>query len=105
MPDPSITAFRDHWKRISRIKEIVCTHYGVEVSIINSRAKPEEVSNARQVGMWISHVLCGGMAHIIAKHFNRTKNSVRYTIRTMEGRLGVDKKLKEAVDALTDKCR
>lgn len=91
--------------RITRIKTVVCLHYGINVDQVNSRAKPQEVNEARQVSIWISHKLCNAMDHIISKSFKRTRASIKYSIKTINNRLEVVKGFRDLVDMLTDKCK
>lgn len=107
MSDPQLQSIgiRECTKRINRIKSIVCAYYGVTPSMVDSRAKPQEVAEARQVSIWISHKLCNGMYHIIAKLFGRTRGSVKYTVKTINNRIEVVKGFRDLVDMLTSKCQ
>jgi chromosomal replication initiation ATPase DnaA len=98
-------SLREGTRLINSIKGVVCAHYGVTVNAVDSRAKPQEVNEARQISMWISHKLCNGMVHIISKSFKRTRTSVRYTLKSVGNRIEVVKGYKDLVDMLEEKCQ
>jgi len=68
---------------ITKIKHVVCLHYGVTLEEINSRCRRRPVVQARQVAMYLIRMCTDITLWGIAKAFNRTHNAVVNAMRVI----------------------
>lgn len=82
------------------IAEAVASHYGVKPDLLFTKSRKREISDARQVVMYLAKKLANMPLTKIGHRIDRTHATVIYACRNIEERLGIEKKLAADIDAI-----
>lgn len=78
----------------------VAIHFKVKPDSLFTATRKREVSDARQVVMYLAKKLVGLSYKSIGMHFGRTHATVMYACRTIEERLQINKELRQSIDTI-----
>ncbi len=82
------------------ITEGVAAFYGINPDKIFTKSRKREVSDARQIVMYLARKM-GNMSLVgIGKHLDRTHATVNYACRMIEERMELEKQLRDDIDAI-----
>ncbi|MCC8117136.1 MAG: chromosomal replication initiator protein DnaA [Bacteroidales bacterium] len=82
------------------IAEEVCSYYGIDPDLLFTKTRRREVSDARQVVMYLAKEIAKMPLVSIGHHLDRTHATVNYACRTIEERLAIDKQLQTDIAAI-----
>ncbi len=87
------------------ISEAVASYFKINPDIIFTKTRKREISDARQMIMYLSKKLAGMSFKSIGNKLGRTHATVLYACNNIDERLPIDKDLRTAVDAITEIIR
>lgn len=87
------------------ILNLLCRYYKVQAEEITSRSRRKNITQTRNIGMYLFRRLTDYPLVAIGRVFNRNHATVLYAINTLEQKLKVDNKLKLQVEFLTNQLR
>lgn len=87
------------------VSEAVASYFKLSPEVIFSKTRKREISDARQMIMYLSKKLAGMSLKGIGNKLGRTHATVLYACNNIEERLTVDKELRATVNAITDIIR
>ena len=82
------------------ISQAVTSHYGLSDDVLFTKMRKREVSDARQVVMYLAKKLIQMPLTIIGQHLGRSHSTVIYACNNIEERIAVDKKLSADINAI-----
>ncbi len=85
------------------IAEEVCAYYNIDPDLLFTKTRKREVSDARQVVMFLAKDVAKMPLVSIGHHLDRTHATVNYACRTIEERLAIDKQLQADISAIRAK--
>jgi chromosomal replication initiator protein len=89
---------------IEEIQRIVCNHYNIPEDLIRAKNRKKEVSQARQISMYISKNMTNSSYKTIGLHFGgRDHSTVVHAIQTIAKAQKTDKKIKNDLKTLEQK--
>jgi chromosomal replication initiator protein len=95
---------RDKTKIISlnMIEKVVCDYYKVAQQDIRGKSRKQEISNARQVAMYLSKHLTNSSLKTIGQHFGgRDHSTVIHAVNTIDKEQNTSQELRRNIDELT----
>ena len=78
----------------------VSAYYGIEPDALFTKSRKREISDARQMVMYLAKKLVNMPLTAIGHHIARTHATVIYAIRNIDERLAVERKLQEDLSAI-----
>ncbi len=75
------------------ITEAVCSYYGIDVDLLFTKTRRREVSDARQVVMYLAKTMAKMPLVDIGRKLDRTHATVNYACKTIEERMPIEKQL------------
>ncbi|OPZ73438.1 MAG: Chromosomal replication initiator protein DnaA [bacterium ADurb.Bin478] len=89
---------------IEGIQKITADHFGFPDDLMRAKTRKKEISQARQIAMYLSKILTDSSLKTIGLHFGgRDHSTVIHAIQCMEQALLSDEKIKEAISLLKNK--
>ncbi len=89
---------------IELIQKITADHFGFPDDLMRAKTRKKEISQARQIAMYLSKTLTDSSLKTIGLHFGgRDHSTVIHAIQCMELALLSDDKIKEAISLLKNK--
>ncbi len=89
---------------IELIQKITADHFGIPDDLMRAKTRKKEISQARQIAMYLSKLLTDSSLKTIGLHFGgRDHSTVIHAIQCMEQALLSDEKTKEAISLLKNK--
>ena len=82
------------------IAEKVCEHYNIDTDLIYGKSRKREISDARQVVMFMAKKHTQLSSTNIGLRLSRNHATVLHACKTIEERLSVDKQLQEDIDKI-----
>ncbi len=82
------------------IAEEVCSYYNIDPDLLFTKTRRREVSDARQVVMYLAKEVAKMPLVAIGHHLDRTHATVNYACHTIEERLAIDKQLQADIAAI-----
>lgn len=82
------------------IANAVATHFKVKTDSLFTSTRKREISDARQVVMYLAKKLMDLSYQNIGTHFGRTHATVMYAYRTIDERLQINKELRCSIDTI-----
>lgn len=79
----------------------VCSYYNVEQSLVFTSSRKREISDARQMVMYLAKQLAKMSFKAIGQRLGRSHATVLYGCRQIEERIPYEKQLQEASDTIT----
>ncbi len=89
-------------KTLTQIEAITCRVFDIEPQEMKSRTRRREISEARQVAMYLSRVHTGKSLYRIGIHYNRDHATVLYSYRHIRDLIQFDSELREKVGTAND---
>lgn len=87
------------------VSEAVASYYKINPDAIFTKTRKREISDARQMIMYLSKKMVGMSFKSIGNKLGRTHATVLYACNNIDERLTVDKELRAAVDAIMELIR
>ncbi|MCL4168906.1 UNVERIFIED_CONTAM: hypothetical protein GTU68_028518 [Idotea baltica] len=86
---------------IENIKNVVATHYKLDVELLNSTSRKREIVMARQISMYLAREYTKHSYGRIGSYFGgKDHSTVMYSIKSVKNMLDVDKQFSEVVNIL-----
>ena len=82
------------------IVEAVSAHYGINSDLMYTKSRKREISDARQVVMYLAKKIAKLPLTTIGNKIDRTHATVLYACQTIEARIGLEKKLAADIDSI-----
>lgn len=83
------------------VTQAVCTYFKINVDALFTKSRKREISDARQMVMYMSKKLVGLSLKNIGTKLGRTHATVIYACRNIEERLPLERDLRQSVDAIS----
>ena len=90
---------------IEHIAETVCSHYNIDVDLLYGKSRKREISDARQVVMYLAKKLTQLSSTNIGLRLSRNHATVLHACKTIEERLTVDKELRDDINAIENEFK
>lgn len=91
---------------ISKIQEVVCDYYNLEVNDIQTKSRKRVVVQARQVAMYLARKYTKNSLTAIGELIgNRDHATVLHACKTVAEQSEIDKELKQSLDSIEEKLR
>lgn len=87
------------------IAETVCSHYDIDNDLLFGKSRKREISDARQVVMYLAKNMTGLSSTNIGTRLSRTHATVLHACKTIEERLSVEKKLQDELSQIQNEIR
>lgn len=82
------------------VADAVASHYGIETDLLFTKSRKREISDARQVVMYLAKKLVKMPLTVIGNRISRTHATVIYACRNIEERLSLEKQLADDINAI-----
>lgn len=91
---------------ISKIQEVVCDYYNLEVNDIQTKSRKRVVVQARQVAMYLARKYTKNSLTAIGELIgNRDHATVLHACKTVAEQSEIDKELRQSLDSIEEKLR
>ncbi len=87
---------------VTRIRDIICSHFSLEVKQICSRSRKKEIALPRQIAMYLSRKYTDCSLQVIGKEFNRDHATVLHSVRKIERQMKISSKFRSQMEYLTN---
>ena len=87
------------------IAETVCSHYNIDVDSLYGKSRKREISDARQVVMYLAKKLTQLSSTNIGLRLSRNHATVLHACKNIEERLSVEKDLREELEAIENEFK
>ena len=87
------------------ITETVCSHYNIDVDLLYGKSRKREISDARQVVMYLAKKLTQLSSTNIGLRLSRNHATVLHACKNIEERLSVEKDLREELEAIENEFK
>ena len=87
------------------ISEAVAAHYGIDSDLLFTKTRKREISDARQIVMYLAKKIVKMPTTAIGQRISRTHATVIYACRNIEERLSLEKKLAADIQAIEESIR
>ena len=87
------------------IAEVVSAHYGIESDLIYGKTRKREISDAREVVMYLAKKFTKLSTPMIGRKLQRTHATVLHACKTIEGRISVEKQIQDDLAAIEMELR
>ena len=87
------------------IAETVCSHYNIDVDLLYGKSRKREISDARQVVMYLAKKLTQLSSTNIGLRLSRNHATVLHACKNIEERLSVEKDLREELEAIENEFK
>lgn len=91
---------KSHQVNFEMIADAVAGHYGIEPDLLFTKTRKREVSDARQVVMYLAKKMAHMSTTAIGNRISRTHATVIYACRNIEERLPLEKKLAQDIQSI-----
>ncbi len=82
------------------VVECVCAHYNIEIDNLYSKTRKREISDARQLVMYLAKKFTNMSYTAIGTRLKRTHATILYAVNSIEGRMAIDHKLQDDISQL-----
>ncbi|MDE6497623.1 MAG: chromosomal replication initiator protein DnaA, partial [Muribaculaceae bacterium] len=82
------------------VTQAVCDHYGIDPDLIFTKSRKREISDARQVIMFLAKKIMKMPFTAIGARLGRTHATVMYSCKNIEDRLPMEKQLSDDLNAI-----
>ncbi|MDE6285622.1 MAG: chromosomal replication initiator protein DnaA, partial [Muribaculaceae bacterium] len=82
------------------LTQAVCDHYGIDSDLIFTKSRKREISDARQVIMYLAKKIMKMPFTAIGVRLGRTHATVMYSCKNIEDRLPMEKQLSDDIMAI-----
>ncbi len=82
------------------VTQAVCSHFGLEPDAMFTKTRKREISDARQIVMYLAKKMVGMSLKNIGTKLGRTHATVIYACRNIEERMPIDKELRASIDSI-----
>ena len=82
------------------IAQAVAAHYGIDADLLFTKTRKREISDPRQVLMYLAKKIAKMSTTTIGNRISRSHATVIYACNNIEERLGVEKKLVQDIQAI-----
>ncbi len=89
-----------HQVKFEMVADAVASHYHISVDLLFTKSRRREVSDARQVVMYLAKKLVKMPLTTIGQRLDRSHATVIYGCQTIENRIVTEKKLASDIDAI-----
>ena len=89
-----------HQVNFEMVADAVASHYGINSDLLFTKSRRREVSDARQIVMYLAKKLVKMPLTTIGQKLDRSHATVIYGCQTIETRIGTEKKLAADIDAI-----
>jgi chromosomal replication initiator protein len=91
---------------IEKIIKVVCEHFNMEESLIQSPSRKREIAQARQISMYLAKKYTDhSLAHIGIKIGGKDHATVLHSIKTVKNQMETDKSFKAMIESLERKLK
>ena len=87
------------------IAEKVCEHYNIDTELIYGKSRKREISDARQIVMYLSKKLTQLSSTNIGTRLSRNHATVLHACKTIEERLSIEKALHEDIEKIENEFK
>ena len=86
---------------IEAIQQTVADHFGISAELLVGKTRKQEISNARQIAMYLAKKLTTSPLKVIGLHFgNRDHSTVIHAVQTIEKKCKQDKDFSQLVETI-----
>ena len=82
------------------ITQAVAAHFNINPDLFFTKTRKREISDARQIVMYLSKKLAGMSLKNIGTKLGRTHATVIYACRNIDDRLSIDSDLRTSIDEI-----
>lgn len=87
------------------IAETVCSHYNIDSDLLYGKSRKREISDARQVVMYLAKKLTQLSSTNIGLRLSRNHATVLHACKTIEERLSIEKELREDLETIENEFK
>lgn len=87
------------------IAEKVCEHYNIDTELIYGKSRKREISDARQIVMYLAKKLTQLSSTNIGTRLSRNHATVLHACKTIEERLSIEKTLQEDIEKIENEFK
>ncbi len=87
------------------IAEKVCEHYNIDTELIYGKSRKREISDARQIVMYLAKKLTQLSSTNIGTRLSRNHATVLHACKTIEERLSIEKPLQEDIEKIENEFK
>ncbi len=87
------------------ITETVCKLYNIDTDLLYSKSRKREISDARQVAMYLAKKLTSMSSTNIGTRLSRNHATVLHACKTIEERLSIEKQLQEDIEKIENEFK
>ncbi len=80
------------------VTQAVCSYFNLETDVLFTKSRKREISDARQIVMYLAKKMVGMSLKSIGTKLGRTHATVIYACRNIEERLPIDKELRASIE-------
>lgn len=88
---------------IENIQKIVCKHLIIDLKVLKSRSRKEEVCHARGIAIYLCRKYTDESLQSIGDHFNRNHPAILYSYEKVKRRIEVDEDLRNEVNFIVNR--
>ena len=96
----NVVKINEHRLDFELIVDRVANYYGIESDKLFTKTRKREISDMRQVVMYLAKAMANMSLKAIGSRLGRSHATVLYGCNTIEKRLGVDRKLTEEIKSI-----
>ncbi|MDE7033016.1 MAG: chromosomal replication initiator protein DnaA, partial [Muribaculaceae bacterium] len=96
----NVVKINEHRLDFELIVDRVANYYGIESDKLFTKTRKREISDMRQVVMYLAKAMANMSLKAIGSRLGRSHATVLYGCNTIEQRLGVDRKLTEEIKSI-----
>ena len=101
----NVVKINEHRLDFELIVDRVANYYGIESDKLFTKSRKREISDMRQVVMYLAKAMANMSLKAIGSRLGRSHATVLYGCNTIEQRLGVDRKLTEEIKSIEDELK
>ncbi len=87
------------------IAETVCSHYNLDSDLLYGKSRKREISDARQIVMYLAKKLTQLSSTNIGTRLSRNHATVLHACKTIEERLSIEKELREEIETIENEFK
>lgn len=87
------------------IAETVCSHYNLDSDLLYCKSRKREISDARQIVMYLAKKLTQLSSTNIGTRLSRNHATVLHACKTIEERLSIEKELREDIETIENEFK
>lgn len=87
------------------IAETVCSHYNLDSDLLYGKSRKREISDARQIVMYLAKKLTQLSSTNIGTRLSRNHATVLHACKTIEERMSIEKELREEIETIENEFK